>query len=312
MKAGDRIGIVGPNGVGKTTLIRTLIGDLEADEGTVTVGINTRFSYLDQTRADLKPTNTVLDEVSDGDDQVFLEDGPIHVRTFLRMLLFDDGFANTPIGTLSGGERNRVQLAKLLRKGGNVLVLDEPTNDLDLVTLGVLEEALMGFPGCALIVSHDRWFLDKVATAILAFEPRSDGSGGRFVLYEGDYHSYLARKPATPKPTAEGAAAEKFTEEKRRADQIAEAPKTPTESKPEKKSPARKISFKEKIELEKMEATILATETHLEKLRAALNDPTIYKTRAAEVPQLVASVEEERLKIERLYARWQELEALTK
>src|SRR6185369_7838667 len=153
------------------------------------VGINTRFSYLDQTRAALRDDKTVLDEVSDGNDHVYFEDGPIHVRTFLRMMLFDDRFADTPIGALSGGERNRVQLARLLRRGGNLLVLDEPTNDLDLVTLGVLEDALQTFPGCALVVSHDRWFLDKIATGILAFE-----GDGTVNFYEGDWSSWHARR----------------------------------------------------------------------------------------------------------------------
>src|SRR5262249_5440681 len=145
MKPGDRIGVVGPNGVGKTTLIRTVLGELPAREGRVVVGQNTRFGYLDQTRGDLQDSRTVLDEVAEGNDHVFLEEGPVHVRTFLRMLLFDDQFADAKVGTLSGGERNRVQLAKLLRRGGNLLVLDEPTNDLDLVTLSVLEEALIDF-----------------------------------------------------------------------------------------------------------------------------------------------------------------------
>ena len=115
MKPGDRIGIVGPNGAGKTTLVRTILGELAPDAGEVVVGINTRFAYLDQARAELRDDNTVLEEVADGNDHVELEDGPVHVRTFLRMLLFDDRFADTPVGALSGGERNRVQLAKLLR-----------------------------------------------------------------------------------------------------------------------------------------------------------------------------------------------------
>ena len=126
----------------------------------------------------MRDDKTVLQEVSGDGDSVELADGPVHARTFLRMMLFDDGFADQPVGALSGGERNRVQLAKLLRAGGNLLVLDEPTNDLDLMTLGVLEDALAHFGGCALVVSHDRWFLDKVATGILAFE----GNGRRGVL----------------------------------------------------------------------------------------------------------------------------------
>src|SRR5262249_24206852 len=149
MKPGDRIGIVGPNGAGKTTLVRMVLGQLAPDAGRVVVGQGTRFGFLDQARADLRDDRSVLEEVAGGNDHVYLEDGPVHVRTFLRMMLFDDGFADTPVGALSGGERNRVQLAKLLRAGANLIVLDEPTNDLDLVTLGVLEDALSEFPGCA-------------------------------------------------------------------------------------------------------------------------------------------------------------------
>jgi ATP-binding cassette subfamily F protein uup len=292
MKPGDRIGVVGPNGAGKTTLIRTILGLRAPDEGEVVVGQNTRFSYLDQVRADLAPERTVLEEVADGNDHVFLEEGPIHVRTFLRMMLFDDGFADTPVGTLSGGERNRVQLAKLLRRGGNLLVLDEPTNDLDLVTLGVLEEALVEFPGCALVVSHDRWFLDKVATAILAFE-----GDGRVVLYEGDYSSWAARQ------------AQKEADDRREAaprpvDKPAAAPAARAAT-----AAAKKLSFKEKEELKGIEAAILAAEARVEELQAALNDPAVYKTRAAEVPTLVAALDAAKAEVDRLYARWQELEA---
>src|SRR5206468_18924 len=149
--------------------------------GEIVVGVNTRIAYLDQTRAALSDDKTVLQEVAGDGDHVMLEEGPVHARTFLRMMLFEDGFADTPVGSLSGGERNRVQLAKLLRAGGNLLVLDEPTNDLDLMTLGVLEDALANFGGCALLVSHDRWFLDRVATGILAF-PEPGGEPGRVVF----------------------------------------------------------------------------------------------------------------------------------
>ncbi|HEY2743161.1 MAG TPA: ATP-binding cassette domain-containing protein, partial [Polyangia bacterium] len=288
MKPGDRIGVVGPNGAGKTTLVRTILGELEPDEGKVVVGLNTRFSYLDQTRAALRDDKTVLEEVSDGSDHVFLDDGAVHVRTFLRMMLFDDRFADTPVGALSGGERNRVQLARLLRRGGNLLVLDEPTNDLDLVTLGVLEEALAAFPGCALVVSHDRWFLDKVATGILAFE-----GDGRVVLYEGDWSSWhgkqLAKVPAPSAVSLPPSAAEK------------------SEKKPEAK---RKLTFKEKQELEGIEGAIAAAEERVSALSAELADPAIYKTRAAEVPALVAALDGARAEVDRLYARWQELEAL--
>src|SRR5262249_39710327 len=140
LKPGDRIGIVGENGAGKTTLLRTLLGDVKPDAGEIIAGQHTRIAFLDQGRADLDDSRSVLEEVSGDNEHVFLPDGPVHVRTFLRMMLFDDRFADAKVGTLSGGERNRVQLAKLLRRGGNLLILDEPTNDLDLMTLGVLEE----------------------------------------------------------------------------------------------------------------------------------------------------------------------------
>jgi ATP-binding cassette subfamily F protein uup len=293
MKPGDRIGVVGPNGVGKTTLVRTILGELAPDSGEVIVGQNTRFSYLSQLRDSLRDDKTVLEEVSDGNDHVFLDDGPVHVRTFLRMLLFDDRFADTPVGALSGGERNRVQLARLLRRGGNLLVLDEPTNDLDLVTLGVLEEALLRFPGCALIVSHDRWFLDKVATGILAFT--GDGSAGQVTFYEGDYSSYLARRQAMVEPI----------------EIPVEKPATPPKTmvKP-MAATARKLSFKEKQELAGIEAAITTAEARVAELSALLNDPALYKTRAAEVPALVSELDAARATVERLYARWQELESL--
>ncbi|HEX6837897.1 MAG TPA: ATP-binding cassette domain-containing protein, partial [Polyangia bacterium] len=297
LKPGDRIGIVGPNGAGKTTLVRTLLGELEPDEGEVVVGLNTRFSYLDQTRAALRDDKTVLEEVSDGNDHVFLDDGAVHVRTFLRMMLFDDRFADTPIGALSGGERNRVQLARLLRRGGNLLVLDEPTNDLDLVTLGVLEEALVDFPGCALVVSHDRWFLDKIATGILAFE-----SDGRVGFYEGDWSAWHARHlqaTAAAKP-AELSTPQSITPRQR--PEPAASAKAATAK--------RKLTFKEKQELEGIEAAISTAESKMAAAQAALEDPAVYKTRAAEVPALVADLDAARAEVDRLYKRWEELEAL--
>src|SRR5262249_55450262 len=184
-------GIVGPNGAGKTTLVKTILGIDTADAGRVTLGANTRPAYFEQGRSELRDELTVLEEVGDGYDWVELPDGRVHVRGFLRMLAFPDAVADTKIGQLSGGERNRVQLARLLRRGGNLLVLDEPTNDLDLPTLGALEDGLLAFPGCALIVSHDRWFLDRVATGILAFE-----GDGAVTLYEGSYSFYAERRPA--------------------------------------------------------------------------------------------------------------------
>ncbi len=290
MKPGDRIGIVGDNGAGKTTLIRTILGDLAPAEGEVVLGLNTKIAYLDQSRAELDDARTVLEEVAGDSDQVMLEDGPVHVRTFLRMMLFDDRFADTPIGTLSGGERNRVQLARLLRRGGNLLILDEPTNDLDLPTLTVLEEALIEFKGCALVVSHDRWFLDRVATAILSFTARPDGTSD-VTLYEGSYSSYLAR--VLPKRTEP-------VDAPPRASQAASAPP---------REPRVKLTYKETQELAGMEAAIHVAEADVARRELELADPTLYKDRGAEVPALTAALDKARVAIEKLYARWTELEA---
>jgi ATP-binding cassette subfamily F protein uup len=285
MKPGDRIGIVGPNGAGKTTLIKTILGLEPPDAGKVTVGVNTRPAYLEQGRSELRDELTVLDEVGDGNDYVELPDQRVHVRGFLRMLAFPDSVADTKVGQLSGGERNRVQLARLLRRGGNLLVLDEPTNDLDLPTLGALEEGLLAFPGCALIVSHDRWFLDRVATAILAFE-----GDGKVTLYEGSYAFYAERRP---KPKA--------AEGKPRESKDTRAPKP---------AGPRKLTFKEKHELASIEATIAAAEARVTELEATLQDPAVFKDRGAEVNDLVAQLDAGRAEIERLFARWQELDAI--
>jgi ATP-binding cassette subfamily F protein uup len=283
MKPGDRIGIVGPNGAGKTTLIRTILGETPADSGTVTLGINTRPAYFEQGRSELRDELTVIEEVGDGYDYVDLPTGRVHVRSFLRALAFPDAVADTKIGQLSGGERNRVQLARLLRRGGNLLVLDEPTNDLDLPTLGALESGLLEFPGCALIVSHDRWFLDRVATGILAFDP-----DGVVRLYEGSYTFYAERRP---KLVAESATAKPKVERVKAA-----AP--------------RKLTFKERAELAGMETSIEAAEARVARLEAEIQDPAVFKDRAAEVPALIAELDAARVSVTQLYARWEELSKL--
>ncbi|MEZ4362465.1 MAG: ABC-F family ATP-binding cassette domain-containing protein [Kofleriaceae bacterium] len=293
MKPGDRIGIVGDNGAGKTTLVRTILGESRPDAGVVTIGANTKFGYLEQGRSELVDDRTVTEEVAEGYDFVELPEGKVHVRGFLRMLAFAEGAGEVKIGQLSGGERNRVQLAKLLRRGGNVLILDEPTNDLDLVTLGALEEALLDFPGCAFIVSHDRWFLDRVATAILAFE-----GDGQVVLYEGSYTFYQERREQRER--AQRAAAPAAEVKARRGDRRAAAPAVGP----------RKLTFKERRELAGMEEAISVAEARVAELEVWASDPQRFKTPGEELRAKLAELDAQRAEVEALYARWQELEQL--
>ncbi|HEY9723128.1 MAG TPA: energy-dependent translational throttle protein EttA [Oscillatoriaceae cyanobacterium] len=195
--AGDRIGVVGANGRGKTTLMRMIQGLEPVDEGRLEIGPNTRYVYADQGRSRIALDKTLYQDVGAGGDHLVFEDRTMTVRSYLTRFLFTSEQQNTLLAKFSGGEQNRAQLAKLLAKGGNVLILDEPTNDLDLPTLRALEEALIEFPGCAFVVSHDRYFLDRVATAILAFE-----GDGKVTYHIGGYASYLAWKAAGSPATA--------------------------------------------------------------------------------------------------------------
>ena len=181
---GGIVGIIGPNGAGKTTLFRMITGQEKPDGGSLTVGDTVQFAYMDQTR-DLTDANTVYKEVSEGNDVIMVGKREMQARAYLAQFNFKGPDQQKKVKDLSGGERNRLHLAKLLKSGGNLLLLDEPTNDLDVDTLRALEEALIGFPGCAVVISHDRWFLDRIATHILAFEGNSET-----VWFEGSYRDY--------------------------------------------------------------------------------------------------------------------------
>jgi sulfate-transporting ATPase len=184
---GGIVGVIGPNGAGKTTLFRMITGQEQADTGTLTVGSTVKVAYVDQSRDALDPAKSVYDEISGGQDQLQFGRRTVNARAYAAGFNFRGADQQKQVGTLSGGERNRLHLAKLLKTGGNLLLLDEPTNDLDVDTLRALEEALVGFAGCAVVISHDRWFLDRIATHILAFEGNSE-----VVWFEGNYGEYAA------------------------------------------------------------------------------------------------------------------------
>jgi energy-dependent translational throttle protein EttA len=184
---GGIVGVIGPNGAGKTTLFRMITGQEEPDSGTLKVGSTVQVAYVDQSREALDPDKTVYEEISEGQDQLQFGRRTVNARAYCAGFNFRGSDQQKKVGTLSGGERNRLHLAKLLKSGGNLLLLDEPTNDLDVDTLRALEEALLGFAGCAVVISHDRWFLDRVATHMLAFEGNSE-----VVWFEGNYQDYAA------------------------------------------------------------------------------------------------------------------------
>ncbi len=295
LQKGERIGIVGRNGAGKTTFLRLLLGELPPDSGEVIVGKNTRVAYYDQQRAQLDPEWTVYEsalgerirgDVRRSEDHIQLGERRIALRDYLDDLLFPVPMQKMQVKALSGGERNRLLLAKLFLQGANVLVLDEPTNDLDLVTLNVLEQLLLQFGGAVLLVTHDRYFLDKVATSILSFE------NGRAIRYPGNYETYLALRPSQKAAAASGKA-------------------PPAERGPQPRKPG-KLTFKEQRELAGIEAEIEAAESHKAAAEAALADRQIYAQQPQRIPELQRELEKSSSEIERLYARWQELQDLTR
>ena len=197
---GGIVGVIGPNGAGKTTLFRMIVGDEKPDGGTLEIGSTVSLAYVDQSRDTLAPDATVFDEITGGQDRIVVGNRELHGRAYVAGFGFKGSDQQKKVGQLSGCERNRVQLAKVLKSGGNVLLLDEPTNDLDVDTLRALEDALVGFPGCAVVISHDRWFLDRIATHMLAFEGDSEVRWfeGSFSDYEADRHKRLGTDADQP------------------------------------------------------------------------------------------------------------------
>ena len=296
---GQRIGVCGRNGLGKTTLLKILIGQLAPTEGTVKTGQLTKFNYVDQGRLQLNEERTVLDEASDGTEFVIWGESRISVRSYLKRFLFADERITTQVKKLSGGERSRLLLARILKCGGNFLILDEPTNDLDLPTLRVLEEALIAFPGVVVVVSHDRYFLNRVCTDILAFE-----GDGKIHHSVGDYDYFLEKKQKAAKATvaASRQSAAILTTKKPAA--LSRDAATPKAGKP------RKLSFKETRELEGMEAQIHGVEAEIARIEGLFATPNFHRTHGAEMNQLTIQLETAKEKLAQLYARWEELEAI--
>jgi ATP-binding cassette subfamily F protein uup len=284
---GDKVGIIGPNGSGKTTLLRGLLKSLAPLSGSVKHGTNLDVVYLDQHRSVLDDEKTVQDNVANGSDFVTIGDNRRHVIGYLQDFLFTPDRARSPVKVLSGGERNRLLLARLFTKPSNVLVLDEPTNDLDLETMELLEELLMDYAGTVLVVSHDRAFINNVATSTLVFE-----GNGTVREYVGGYDDWLRQRKQAESP-AQAKAVEKQ-----------DAPRGRREK-------TKKPGLKEQKELESLPQKIEQLEAEQAKLHAAMADPEFYRESGKKVAEYTARLEALKDELARAYARWEELDALT-
>ncbi|MDC0719400.1 ABC-F family ATP-binding cassette domain-containing protein [Nannocystis bainbridge] len=286
LNQGERIGVVGPNGSGKTTLLRSIVGDLLPSAGEVVRGKHTAVAYLDQNRSGLDDDRTVYDNIAERRRGLDLGGGhPLDIARYLERFLFDTSTYAQKVGSLSGGERARVALAVLLSGASNLVLLDEPTNDLDVATLGAVEEMLLEFTGAAIIVTHDRWFLDRVATSILAFE-----GDGKVVRHHGNYSDYLERlaeieAAPEPQPTARPAPAKVAAPVAKRG-----------------------LSSSEKRELQGLLGKIEAAEGEVGELEAKLGDPAVYGTGKDQVAELVRQLDAARQRAAALVTRWEDLE----
>ena len=296
IERGDKVGIVGPNGAGKTTLLRLMLGQLAPQSGTVEHGTRLEIVYFDQLRAQLDKSMRVQDAVADGNATVTINGRTRHVISYLEDFLFEPARARTPIKALSGGERNRLLLARLFTKPANVLVLDEPTNDLDAETLELLEDLLVEFEGTVLLVSHDRAFLNEVCTSLLVFE--GDGKISEYIGGYDDWQRERARAGRARTPLRAGSAEPEAGPEKSAGTTATAAPSKKT----------RKLTNKERAELAALPAKIEALEAEQQKLTNALADPVFFKTAGAEVGRATARLQELEAELAATYARWSELE----
>ncbi|HLP16182.1 MAG TPA: ATP-binding cassette domain-containing protein [Bacteroidota bacterium] len=283
-----KLGIIGRNGLGKTTLLKIILGELEPGEGFSETGDRTQFNYIDQSRVALTDENTVIQEIGEGREWLMFGEERITVWKYLRKFLFADDRMNTKVGKLSGGERSRLLLAKILKNGGNFLILDEPTNDLDLATLRVLEEALVQFEGCVIAVSHDRFFLNRVCNGILAFE-----GNGCVHFSEGDYDYYLEKRDA------------------RRAE-AETAAKTETVKKQDArpKSQPKKLKWKDAKDLSTIEEDIMHAEEEVTRIESIFLADDFYEKHGKRTADLTAELAAAKDRVHALYERWSELEAM--
>jgi ATP-binding cassette subfamily F protein uup len=287
---GDRVAIVGPNGAGKTTLVKLLLGELAPDSGSVNLGVNLEMAYIDQGRADLKPDMTLRDVLTPGGgDQVMVRGQPKHVAAYAKEFLFTDNQLRQPVRSLSGGERNRLLLARALATPANLLVLDEPTNDLDMDTLDLLEELLADYEGTLILVSHDRDFVDRLASSTIALNGH-----GKVVETPGGWQDFLSQNPGFFKSVAAGAA---------------EAPPPkPTAPKVEAPKQASKLSYKDQRRLQELDGLIHALPGKIAKLEQDLADPNLYSRDPAGFSRLSGALEAARAELEAAELEWLELE----
>ena len=291
---GDRIGLIGPNGSGKSTLLKLLVGELEPDAGTIERGTRLQLAYFDQQREQLDPERTVADTVNDGNTTVIVNGQPKHVLGYLADFLFPRERAQSQVKSLSGGERNRLLLARLFARPANVLVLDEPTNDLDIETLELLEDLVGEFAGTVLLVSHDRVFLDRIVTSTLAFEGE-----GRVVEYVGGYADYIRQRGAELREA--GAAEREAGDGRREAEEGSATVGRPFTGR-------RRLSYNEVRELDTLPGKIAGLEDEQKRLQEEVAGPEFYKRPAEEIAATLARLEAIGPELDVLLSRWMELE----
>lgn len=291
---GDRIGLVGPNGVGKTTLIKLLLGQLEVDSGSVRQGVNQEVAYFDQYRMQLDEEQSVQDNVADGKQEITIDGKTRHVLGYLQDFLFSPKRARTPVKALSGGEKNRLLLAKLFSRPSNILILDEPTNDLDIETLELLEEIVANYPGTVLTVSHDRAFINNTVTSIYAFE--GDGHIEEIVGDFNEYQHFCEQREA------------KQQEAKKRAVEAEQAKKQQKGKSNASVKQSKKLSYMQQRELDELPALLERLEMEVDELQSQVNDPDFFKQDSTETQKILNQLSETESKLEAAYSRWEELE----